>query len=157
MKQYTFNDFMAGRPRPSYSQPQYQNTFPLNVPGRPVMQDDWGWEDEEEEDGCDGDCANCPHYVETFIPKKVIYNGNVTICIWGDDSKTVVKCSDMDYYSEESGVAACIAKKVFDNNRSEFLRVVSAGYYQPDKYIKNYAKNFKKALKTAYNLDTEPE
>lgn len=47
--------------------------------------------------------------------KRVIFNDPATIVIWSDDSKTVVKCQENDEYSEEIGLAMCIAKKYFGN------------------------------------------
>ena len=47
--------------------------------------------------------------------KKVKFNGPATIVFWADGTKTVVKCQDGDDYSEEVGLAMCIAKKVFGN------------------------------------------
>ena len=47
--------------------------------------------------------------------KNVKFNGPATIVFWADGTKTVVKCQDGDDYSEEVGLAMCIAKKVFGN------------------------------------------
>lgn len=44
--------------------------------------------------------------------KKVIFNDPATIIIWADGTKTVVKCSEGDTYSEWSGLAFCICKKL---------------------------------------------
>ena len=40
--------------------------------------------------------------------KKVIFNDPATIVLWDDGTKTVVKCSEGDIYSEWSGLAFCI-------------------------------------------------
>lgn len=52
-----------------------------------------------------------------YLPeiKNVKFNGPATIVFWADGTKTVVKCQDGDDYSEEVGLAMCIAKKVFGN------------------------------------------
>ena len=52
-----------------------------------------------------------------YLPeiKNVKFNGPATIVFWADGTKTVVKCQDGDDYSEEIGLAMCIAKKVFGN------------------------------------------
>ena len=52
-----------------------------------------------------------------YLPeiKNVKFDGPATIVFWADGTKTVVKCQDGDDYSEEVGLAMCIAKKVFGN------------------------------------------
>ena len=47
--------------------------------------------------------------------KKVIFNDPATIVIWGDGSKTVIKCGKNDIYDPEKGLALCIAKKALGN------------------------------------------
>lgn len=47
--------------------------------------------------------------------KDVIFNNPATVVIWEDGTKTVVKCQKGDTYSEELGLAMCIAKKFFGN------------------------------------------
>jgi hypothetical protein len=64
------------------------------------------------------------------IIKKVIFNPPATIVLWGDGTKTVVKCQEDDpydkwwseklgrpslYYDPEKGLAMCIAKKALGN------------------------------------------
>jgi len=51
------------------------------------------------------------------LPKitNVIYNDPATIVTWNDNTKTVVKCQPNDTYSEEIGLAMCIAKKAYGN------------------------------------------
>lgn len=48
-----------------------------------------------------------------FCVNKVIFNGPATIVIWGDGTKTVVKCADGDSYSKWAGFAMCIAKRLY--------------------------------------------
>lgn len=50
-----------------------------------------------------------------FNIKDVIFNDPATIVMWSDGSKTVVKCQLGDTYSEELGLAMCIAKKYYGN------------------------------------------
>lgn len=52
-----------------------------------------------------------------YIPsiKDVIFNNPATIVLWNDGTKTVVKCQGDDEYSEEVGLALCIAKKALGN------------------------------------------
>lgn len=47
--------------------------------------------------------------------KNVVFNDPATIVIWGDGSKTVVKCGDGDIYDPEKGLAMAIAKKALGN------------------------------------------
>ena len=48
--------------------------------------------------------------------KKVIFNNPATIVLWGDGTKTVVKCDEVyPFYDKEKGLAMCIAKKALGN------------------------------------------
>lgn len=64
---------------------------------------------------------NCPKFtissVWISLPKiiNVIYNNPATIVYWDDSTKTVVKCQPNDTYSEEIGLAMCLAKKAYGN------------------------------------------
>lgn len=58
--------------------------------------------------------------------KKVIFNKPATIVLWGDNTKTVVKCADGEEYSEEVGLAMCIAEK-YCGNYSQFKKAVRKG------------------------------
>lgn len=53
----------------------------------------------------------------TYIPeiKRVHFNNPMTIVIWDDGTKTIVKCQEGDTYSKETGLALCIAKKSLGN------------------------------------------
>lgn len=51
--------------------------------------------------------------------KKVIFNGPATIVMWGDGSKTVVKCEN-EAFDPEKGLAMAISKKFFGNNGSYY-------------------------------------
>lgn len=50
-----------------------------------------------------------------FTIKNVIFNAPATIVMWGDGTKTVVKCQDGDFYDPEKGLAMAIAKKALGN------------------------------------------
>ena len=56
--------------------------------------------------------------------KEVIYHKPATIVFWNDGTKTVCKCHDDDTYSEETGLAMCICKKMLGNK--EFKRIFEA-------------------------------
>lgn len=71
--------------------------------------------------------------VETATPdiKRVIFNEPATIVFWADGSKTVVKCQPGDVYSEETGLALCIAKKYF-GNKGNFNEIFKKWIPAPD-------------------------
>ena len=48
-------------------------------------------------------------------PKEVIFAPPATIVYWQDGSRTVVKCSEEDEFSEEMGFVLCFMKKMFGN------------------------------------------
>jgi hypothetical protein len=56
-----------------------------------------------------------------YIPeiKTVHFNYPATVVIWEDGTKTIVKCQQDDFYSPETGLALCIAKKAL-GNKSNF-------------------------------------
>lgn len=56
--------------------------------------------------------------VNPFEIKKAYFNDPVTVVIWADGTKTVVKCQEGDVYSKETGLALCIAKKALGNKGS---------------------------------------
>lgn len=49
--------------------------------------------------------------------KNVYFNDPVTVVIWDDGTKTIVRCQEQtgDTYSKETGLAMCIAKKAMGN------------------------------------------
>ena len=53
-----------------------------------------------------------------FAIKKVYFNDPVTVVIWADGTKTIVRCQEGDVYSKETGLALCIAKKALGNKGS---------------------------------------
>ena len=71
-----------------------------------------------------------------YIPaiKKAIFNNPATIVIWNDGTKTTVKCSERDEYSEEVGLAMCISKKALGNkgNFNEVFKKHVPGYRKKD-------------------------
>lgn len=50
-----------------------------------------------------------------MTPKDVIFAPPATIVYWRDGTKTVVKCSEEDEFSEEMGFVLCFMKKMFGN------------------------------------------
>lgn len=53
--------------------------------------------------------------------KEIIYSNPATIVFWSDGSRTVVRCSDTDTYSEEVGLVMCILKKQLGTKRFKQL------------------------------------
>lgn len=47
--------------------------------------------------------------------KNVYFNDPVTVVLWDDGTKTIVRCQNGDTYSKEVGLAMCIAKKTLGN------------------------------------------
>ena len=72
-----------------------------------------------------GKVYNFPGVLPTNVyMKEVIYHKPATIVFWNDGTKTVCKCHDDDTYSEETGLAMCICKKMLGNK--EFKRIFEA-------------------------------
>lgn len=78
-----------------------------------------------------------------YIPeiKKVHCNYPATIVIWEDGTKTIVKCQEGDFYSPETGLALCIAKKAL-GNKSNFNNVFKK--YIPEMYEEQVDNAFRK-------------
>lgn len=53
----------------------------------------------------------------SYLPEitNVYFNDPVTVVLWDDGTKTIVKCQDGDVYSEETGLSLCITKKALGN------------------------------------------
>ena len=49
-------------------------------------------------------------------PKKVLFNGPVTIVFWNDGTKTIVKCQDGDSLDKEKGLVMAFSKKLLGND-----------------------------------------
>ena len=69
-------------------------------------------------------------------PKEVIFAPPATIVYWQDGSRTVVKCSEEDEFSEEMGFVLCFMKKMFCNTGkfNDYINDALAGAkrYYPD-------------------------
>lgn len=65
------------------------------------------------------------HRSEAFMPhpKKVIFNGEVTIVLWTDGTKTVVRWDCGSEYSKEKAVMYATLKKIFGNT-TKMLRYI---------------------------------
>ena len=50
--------------------------------------------------------------------KNVYFNDPVTVVMWNDGTKTIVRCSENDFYDPEKGLAMAIIKKFYGNDNS---------------------------------------
>ena len=57
---------------------------------------------------------NKPNYVIPEI-KTVYFNNPVTVVLWTDGTKTIVRCQEGDTYDPEKGLAMAVAKKLYGN------------------------------------------
>lgn len=49
------------------------------------------------------------------LVKKVIFNDDVTVVLWSDGTKTIVRKHEADCYDAEKALLACMAKKLYEN------------------------------------------
>lgn len=62
---------------------------------------------------------NCKCNRNTVNPleiKNVYFNDPVTVVMWNDGTKTIVRCSENDFYDPEKGLAMAIVKKAYGND-----------------------------------------
>lgn len=64
-----------------------------------------------------GDKNTAPHALVPRI-KNVYFNDPVTVVMWNDGTKTIVRCSENDFYDPEKGLSMAIIKKVYGNDNS---------------------------------------
>lgn len=69
-------------------------------------------------------------------PKKIIFNGSTTTCIFEDDTKYHSRPTIDDDFDPGVGVAMCIMKKLY-GSRSKFENSVKKGYVQEPKKVKS--------------------
>ena len=60
---------------------------------------------------------------QSYKPVKVIYNGITTIAIFSDGTKVISRPSEDEWLDRETGLAMCIAKRVY-GGRGQFLQAV---------------------------------
>lgn len=58
-----------------------------------------------------GDCYSS----KPLTIEKVIFNDPVTVILWSDKTKTVVRCGENEEYDHEKGMAMAISKKFLGN------------------------------------------
>lgn len=96
----------------------------------------------------------------SYLPeiKNVHFSGPATVVIWADGTKTTVMCQEGDIYSEETGLALCIAKKAFGNmpNFNNIFKKHIPEYNVGSKWTKHFAQTIEdenkktKAIEKAY-------
>lgn len=62
---------------------------------------------------------NCKCNRSTVNPpeiKNAYFNDPVTVVMWNDGTKTIVRCSENDFYDPEKGLAMAIVKKAYGND-----------------------------------------
>lgn len=57
--------------------------------------------------------------------KRIVFNPPATVIIWGDNTKTVVKCAEDDEFNPEIGVAMCYMKKIYGSRHAFSKKVES--------------------------------
>lgn len=103
-----------------------------------------------------------------IAPKEVIFAPPATIVYWQDGSRTVVKCSEEDEFSEEMGFILCFMKKSFGNTGkfNDYINDALAGakrYYPNEKsdniwnrlYIKQIKDDVVRILNNALSKNEE--
>lgn len=71
----------------------------------------------------------------SFQIDKVIFNDPATIVFWKDDTKTVVKAGNDEYFDKEKGLAMAISKKVLGNKGNYYNTFKKHGAIDTDKEI----------------------
>ena len=74
--------------------------------------------------------------ISNTLPVRVIYNGTTTICVWHDGTKTIARPQNGERFDKETGLAMCIAKKLY-GSRSKFLKAVEDGDDQNSRLTPN--------------------
>ena len=59
--------------------------------------------------------SEAPSSVSPFAIKNVYFNDPVTVVMWQDGTKTIVRCDENDIYDPEMGLAMAISKKALGN------------------------------------------
>lgn len=73
--------------------------------------------------------------------KKVIFSNSVTIVLWKDGTKTIVRCQDGERFDPEKGLGMAFMKKAFGNKGNYFDKVrdlLNNATYQCDEVHSDY-------------------
>ena len=92
-------------------------------------------------------------YIPT--PKKIIVNedSEVTVVMWDDNTKTIVKCSGADQYDPYAAYCAAFAKKCYDTNSQLKKTIENLTVVQESKKKKESSVNGYEALLTRFNKE----
>jgi len=74
--------------------------------------------------------------IEQLTPEKIWFADPFTTVLWPDGTKTTVRCTKEDKFSEEFGLAMATLKRVFGNNhrgRMHYMRVIKRAYHSTSK------------------------
>lgn len=96
------------------------------------------------------------NYMNYLNIQRVIFNNPVTVVIWKDGTKTIVRAKDGDKYDKEKGLALCVMKKVF-GNKSKFNNILHEWVDKDDEeeYSRKFKKLEKECIKKAKKINGE--
>lgn len=80
--------------------------------------------------------------------EKVIFNGDRTIILWNDDTKTMVKCADDEEFDYYSGFCAAVTKKIFGStaNAQRFMESKMVDQNNTSKPLTGIIQTFDEAI-----------
>lgn len=92
-------------------------------------------------------------YIPT--PKKIIINedSKVTVVMWDDNTKTIVKCSEADQYDPYAAYCAAFAKKCYGTNSQLKKTIENLTVVQESKKKKGSSVNGFEALLTRFSKE----
>ena len=67
-------------------------------------------------------------YLDVPVPKFVQFNGDVTTVVWMDDTHTIVKRAEGEYYDEEKAIMYAVIKRMSGNNGCAMTRYLKCFY-----------------------------
>ena len=87
--------------------------------------------------------------------EKVIFNGDRTIILWNDGTKTMVKCADDEEFDYYSGFCAAVTKKIFGStaNAQRFMEskmVDQNSKEKPFNSLRDTLNSFKEGVQSLY-------
>lgn len=87
---------------------------------------------------------------QSYKPVKVIYNGITTVAIFSDGQKIISRPSADEWFDKETGLAMCIAKRVY-GGRGQFLKAVEGATVQAVKSEDSCSMGWVEALNEIVN------
>lgn len=99
------------------------------------------------------DYYKTPNRIPT--PTKIIVNedSKVTVVMWDDNTKTIVKCSEADQYDPYAAYCAAFAKKCYGTNSQLKKTIENLTVVQESKKKKESSVNGYEALLTRFNKE----